>query len=74
MGHTLTDEERWAGGKSWVKGCITVKEIADLTGRSIQTVRNDMANGKLLFYRNKGVLTAEELVSVGEYIKRYGKQ
>ena len=74
MGHILTDEERWRGGRPLRKACITVKEIARLTGRSVQTVRNDIVKKKLRFPGGRGNgVTEEEIISIGEYLRKYGK-
>lgn len=40
-------DKRWENGKSYHKYCYTVKDIADITGRSVGTIRNDMSKGKL---------------------------
>lgn len=73
MGHILTDEERWKGGRPLRKACITVRGIAQLTGRSIQTIRNDIVKKKLEFPSGKGdSVTGEEVLSIAKYLKKYG--
>jgi len=44
---TLTPENRWKKGKSVHKYIYTIRDISNLSGNAIQTVRNDICKGKL---------------------------
>jgi len=44
---TLTPENRWKKGKSEHKYVYTIREVAELSGKALQTVRNDICKGKL---------------------------
>jgi len=51
---------------------VKIKDIAEMTGRSIQTVRNDISNGKMLIPKGKRTeLTGEELESIGAYVIKH---
>ncbi len=54
--------KRWKKGKSYHKYCYTVKDIADITGRAIGTLRNDMSKKELIM---------DDLASVVKYISNY---
>jgi len=54
--------KRWQNGKSYHKYYYTVKDIAQITGRAIGTIRNDMSKGKL---------EMSDLLSVIKYIKKF---
>jgi len=55
-------DNRWQNGKSYHKYYYTVKDIAQITGRAIGTIRNDMSKGKL---------EMSDLLSVIKYIKKF---
>ena len=53
-------EKRWQNGKSYHKYYYTVKDISQITGRAVGTIRNDMSKGKLAM---------DDLLSVIKYIE-----
>jgi len=55
-------DKRWQNGKGYHKYYYTVKDIAQITGRAIGTIRNDMSKGKL---------EMSDLLSVIKYIKKF---
>jgi len=57
----INEKDRWKGGKSYKKYCYTVKDIADFSGKAIQTVRNDIHNK---------VFDPKNVESVMSYIRR----
>lgn len=57
----MMQEKRWKNGKSYHKYCYTVKDIADITGRAIGTLRNDMSKKELIM---------DDLASVLKYISK----
>ena len=57
----INEKDRWKKGKSYKKYCYTVKDIADLSGKAIQTVRNDIHNK---------VFDPKNVESVMTYIRR----
>jgi hypothetical protein len=48
--------DRWIKGKSYRKYSYTVKDIAELTGRAIGTVRNDISNKRLIIQDLRSVV------------------
>lgn len=57
----ITKQNRWKGGRGYTKYYYTVKDIAEITGRAIGTVRNDITKSRL---------ELADLKSVFEYILR----
>jgi len=55
----LTDENRDKTGKGYTKHYYTTRSIAEITGRAIGTVRNDISRKKLIM---------DDLRSVAGYI------
>ena len=55
----ITAQNRWKNGGSYRKYHYTVKDIAEITGRAIGTIRNDISRKKLIM---------NDLRSVVEYI------
>ena len=43
----LTPDNRWKKGKAYHKYSYTICEIAELSGKAVQTVRNDICKKKL---------------------------
>jgi len=56
----ITEQNRWKNGSSYKKYYYTVKDISEITGRAIGTVRNDICKKKLII---------NDLESVTNYIK-----
>ena len=54
--------KRWQNGKSYHKYTYTVKDIAEITGRSLGTIRNDMSAGKI---------NMDDLLNVMQYIVKF---
>lgn len=52
-------------GRGSKKYCYTVIDIVRMTGRSLQTIRNDIHQNKL---------NMKDIISVGEYLKKYQKK
>lgn len=59
--HKLTDSDRNKNGRGYTKYHYTVKDIAEITGLAIGTIRNDISRKKL---------NMADLRSVAEYIIR----
>ena len=47
MNYKITNRNRWTKGRGYHKYCFTVKDIAEITGRAIGTIRNDISKNKL---------------------------
>jgi len=55
-------DKRWQNGKSYHKYFYTVKDIAQITGRTVGTIRNDMSKKKLIM---------DDLLNVIKYILQH---
>lgn len=44
----ITEQNRWKNGGSYKKYYYTVKDISEITGRSIGTIRNDIYKKRLI--------------------------
>lgn len=53
---------RWEKGKGYRKYFYTILEVANITGRSVGTIRKDIYKGKL---------NMSDLISVSDYIHKY---
>lgn len=56
----IDGQNRWQMGKSYRKYTYTIKDIAEISGRAIGTIRNDISKKKLV---------VSDLMSVVEYIR-----
>jgi len=59
----ITAENRWRGGRVYRKYTYTIKDISEVTGRAIGTIRNDISHKKF----NPG-----DLRSIIGYILKHG--
>ena len=58
----FTDKTRSKSGKGFTRYQYTTKDIAEVTGRAIGTIRNDQVSGSLVI---------EDLISVARYITKH---
>lgn len=49
-------DKRWKNGKGYHKYYYTVKDVSEITGRAVGTVRNDISKGKLVMNDLKSVV------------------
>lgn len=60
--YIIMQNKRWENGKSYHKYYYTVKDISEITGRAIGTIRNDMSKKKLIM---------DDLRNILKYIANY---
>lgn len=58
----ISEQDRWKNGGSYRKYHYTVKDISEITGRVLGTIRNDISKKSLIM---------SDLVSVSMYLQKF---